>query len=104
MMIAMDDNIVGLFAESRAGHDKGKTFVIISNDREFAEVADGKSRTIERPKRKNRKHLRIIQNELCGEIRSKLLNNKPVSNEEIKYVLKQRGRMMLTSANAADAK
>ncbi|MCL2719438.1 MAG: KOW domain-containing RNA-binding protein [Lachnospiraceae bacterium] len=82
----MNENLIGLFAESRAGHDKGKVFIIVSAEAEYAGIADGKSRIIENPKQKNIKHLSIIKKETP--LREKLLANNPVSNEEIKYALK----------------
>lgn len=90
----IDENIVGLFAQSSAGHDKGKIFLILSDEKEFVYIADGKSRTIEKPKRKNRKHLLLIKNEakISGEmkaLREKLLRNEPIRNEEVKYAIKK---------------
>ncbi len=57
----MDENIVGMLATSMAGHDKDSVYVIIREDGEYIYVADGKSRTVERPKRKNRKHVQLIK-------------------------------------------
>lgn len=57
----MDENIVGMFAASKAGHDKDSVYVIIREDGEYIYVADGKSRTVERPKRKNKKHVQLIK-------------------------------------------
>ena len=48
----MEENIVGMLAASKAGHDKDSVYVIIREDGEYIYVADGKSRTVERPKRK----------------------------------------------------
>jgi len=44
---------------SRAGRDKGYYMAVIGSDNEkdFVIVADGKERPLERPKRKNPKHL-----------------------------------------------
>ena len=57
----MDENIVGMLATSKAGHDKDFVYVIIREDGEYIYVADGKSRTVERPKRKNKKHIQLIK-------------------------------------------
>ena len=94
--------LVGLFAESRAGHDKGRTYVIFHDEvisggaSEYVYVVDGKLRTIENPKRKNIKHLIITKNmteyQVALELREKLLNNIPVSNEEIKFVIRAMSR------------
>lgn len=50
----------GVLAKSLAGHDKGELFVIIQEDREYVFLADGKKRSIEEPKRKNKKHIQVV--------------------------------------------
>ncbi|MDE6603904.1 MAG: KOW domain-containing RNA-binding protein [Lachnospiraceae bacterium] len=57
----MEENIVGMLATSKAGHDKDSVYVIIREDAEYIYVADGRSRTVDRPKRKNRKHIQLIK-------------------------------------------
>mgnify|MGYP001069469892 FL=1 len=57
----MEENIVGMLASSKAGHDKDSVYVIIREDGEYIYVADGTSRTVERPKRKNKKHVQVIK-------------------------------------------
>lgn len=57
----MEENIVGMLVTSKAGHDKDSVYVIIREDGEYIYVVDGRSRTVERPKRKNRKHVRLIK-------------------------------------------
>ena len=42
---------------SRAGHDKGSFFIVLSTDGEFAYIADGRGRTIASPKKKKLIHL-----------------------------------------------
>lgn len=42
---------------SRAGRDRDEWFVVLSVEGDFAWVANGKSRTLARPKRKRLKHL-----------------------------------------------
>ena len=55
MDITTDDVVVSL-----AGHDKGGVFAVIGLDREYAIIADGRQRKIEKPKKKKRKHLKAI--------------------------------------------
>lgn len=57
----MEENIVGMLATSKAGHDRHSVYVIIREDGEYIYAADGKSRTVERPKRKNKKHIQLIK-------------------------------------------
>lgn len=57
----MEDSMVGMLATSKAGRDKNAVYVIIQETGEYIYVADGRGRTIERPKRKNKKHIQIIK-------------------------------------------
>lgn len=57
----MEENIVGMLAISKAGHDKDSVYVIIREDGEYIYVADGRGRTADRPKRKNKKHVQLIK-------------------------------------------
>ena len=40
---------------SKAGRDKGQLFYVIDADEQYVYLADGKSRKLEKPKRKKRK-------------------------------------------------
>ncbi len=51
--------MVGRVVCSAAGRDRGSFMVIVAEDREFLLVCDGKQRPVERPKRKNPKHLKF---------------------------------------------
>lgn len=48
----------GTVVISRAGHDCGRAMLVVRIDGEFLFVADGKERKLEKPKKKNRKHVR----------------------------------------------
>ena len=56
----MDRYEKGMLAKSKAGHDKGHMYVIFKVDDAYVYLVDGNVRTIERPKRKKRKHVQII--------------------------------------------
>lgn len=43
---------------SLAGHDKGRAMVVTQIDGGIIFVADGKERKLEKPKKKNKKHVR----------------------------------------------
>ncbi len=47
-------------AKSLAGHDKDHVYAVINEDENNVYLADGKSRTLDRPKRKNRRHVQLI--------------------------------------------
>lgn len=83
-----DSTNVGMFAISRAGHDIGHRYIIIREMQDYVYLADGDLRTVDNPKRKNRKHIQIIRKGAGTVIKNKLQNNQPVNNEEIKYIIK----------------
>lgn len=66
----MEDSIVGMLATSKAGHDKESLYVIIREEGEYIYVADGQGRTIEKPKRKNKKHIQLIKKKRMPEPRN----------------------------------
>jgi ribosomal protein L14E/L6E/L27E len=68
----MEEKMVGLLAMSKAGHDKGALYVIIREEGEYVYVADGRIRTSDRPKKKNRKHVQIIKKKQITEPESGL--------------------------------
>ena len=45
---------------STAGRDAGQWFYVISEDPVFLRLANGKDRTLEKPKRKKRKHVQKV--------------------------------------------
>ncbi|MCD8231957.1 MAG: KOW domain-containing RNA-binding protein [Clostridiales bacterium] len=74
-------------AKSKAGHDKDQIYVIVREDRDFVYLADGVYRTVGRPKRKNRKHIQII-NSIPAEAAELLRQNNVPGDLEIKRALK----------------
>ena len=68
---------------STAGRDQGKLFYVIGTDPAFLYLANGKDRTLEKPKRKKRKH---IQKVLRSETRvaEKLRLGDKVLNSELR--------------------
>ena len=79
----MEDSIVGMLATSKAGHDKDTVYVIIREEGEYIYVADGQSRTADRPKRKNKKHVQIIKKKRLWE------PEKGFEDLEIKKIIKE---------------
>ena len=53
--------MVGRVVISSAGRDKAKVMVIVKETENYLLVCDGKERPVERPKRKNRKHLKLTK-------------------------------------------
>ena len=50
----------GMLAKSKAGHDTGKVYVIIEVDDTYVYLADGSIRTLDRLKKKKKKHVQVI--------------------------------------------
>ena len=48
---------IGQIVISKAGRDKGMTFVVTALDGEYAYLVDGRIRRLANPKRKKRKHI-----------------------------------------------
>ena len=66
---------------STAGRDQGDWFYVIAEDPVYLMLVDGKGRTLEKPKRKKRKHVqKVLRSEtrVAGKIRSgdKVLNSE----------------------------
>lgn len=53
--------MTGMLASSKAGHDKDTVYVIVKEETEYIYLVDGKVRTLDKPKRKNKKHIQIIK-------------------------------------------
>ena len=51
----------GMIVKSVAGHDQDRFYVVVGLDEEHAWIADGKQRKLERPKKKNGKHLALTK-------------------------------------------
>ena len=51
---------IGTIVKATAGRDAGKLFVVISILDDYAIIANGKSRKLEKPKNKKIKHLKYV--------------------------------------------
>jgi ribosomal protein L14E/L6E/L27E len=72
--------------QSLAGHDKGEYFFVMDLTEEAVLIADGKRRTSERPKRKNRKHVRKAAR-IDSLVVSKIHSGDKVLNSELRKAL-----------------
>ena len=80
--------------EATAGREKGKLFFVLETDGEdYLLLADGKSRHVEAPKRKKRKHARFIA-DTEDRVAAKIRENEKVTNSEL--------RKSIASYNGAD--
>lgn len=51
----------GMLVKSLAGHDKGKFYVIINIEENIVFLADGSIRTLNRLKKKKKRHVQLIR-------------------------------------------
>ena len=89
----ISDFIISDVVMSTAGRDKGKLFYVVGTDPVFLFLANGKDRSLDKPKRKKRKH---IQKVLRSETRvaEKLRNGDRVLNSELRRDLAYFSREM----------
>ena len=78
---------IGEFAKSKAGHDKEEIFIIINKEEEYVYLVDGKSRILDKPKKKKIKHIQVI-NQIDEELQRKLETNLILRDEDIKRAKK----------------
>ena len=77
-------------ARSLAGHDKGSVYAVVSEEEGRIALADGKSRTLEKPKYKNARHVQMIVR-LPEEIRQLL--EDAGRNEDLVHLLRRYGKL-----------
>jgi len=77
----LPDIMISDVVTSTAGRDQGKLFYVIGTDQVYLLLVNGKDRTVEKPKRKKRKHVRKVlrpETRVAGKIRTgdKVLNSE----------------------------
>ena len=82
------DISIGSVVISKAGRDKGRNFIVVALEGEYAYLCDGDLRKSDSPKKKKRKHL-AVTNIICDYIGDKINENKKVTNTEIRRALSE---------------
>jgi len=77
-----ESNIV----RSDAGRDRGKLFCVLAVQGEYLLLADGKSRKVESPKRKKRKHVLFVAAD-DTRLSEKIRNEEKITNSELRRAL-----------------
>lgn len=72
--------------KSTAGRDQGKLFFVLDVNEEFLLLADGKSRKVESPKRKKRKHVQFFRRFDCR-VAEKIRSEEKITNSELRRTL-----------------
>lgn len=85
----MPESQVGLLVTSIAGRDRAKSYVIVGPAGPgFVHVVDGRVRKMDRPKRKNLKHL-VVHHVADPDLLAKLAGGEPVTDELVRRALKR---------------
>jgi len=84
------ENITGKFAISKAGHDKDKMYVIVDQNGKYVYLADGKYKTMASPKKKNIRHIRIINETVKEELCAAIEKKKAHIDTDIKCAIKNK--------------
>lgn len=71
---------------SDAGRDKGKLFVVLGVEGEYLLLADGKSRKVESPKRKKRRHVLFVAEDE-SRLSEKIKGEERITNSELRRTL-----------------
>ena len=77
----------GRLAFSRAGHDKGKLYLIIRQEGERVWLADGRTRSVQDPKKKNRKHIQPAGQEFSEEEVASFFENPAWADNRIRETI-----------------
>ncbi|MDI9476425.1 MAG: RNA-binding protein [Natronincolaceae bacterium] len=82
---------IGQIVRSKAGRDKGKIFVVLGRvDAKHVLIVDGSLRRVDKPKKKQTKHLAKM-NLVSNEIRAAISNNEKISNGFIRKEFERLG-------------
>lgn len=80
--------MIGMLAFSKAGHDKDTVYVIVGEEKEFVYLSDGRLKSVEAPKKKNKRHIQIVKRVMDEDVAKRLQQGDPVRDEEIKKIIK----------------
>lgn len=86
-----DDMDIGRVVLAKAGRDKGRHFVIVGRiDENYVWIANGRTRSIDKPKKKKIKHLEAKPHVVYN-VREKILSGKKVFDAELRKSLEALG-------------
>lgn len=87
----MNEPVIGSVCTSRAGHDKGRSFLIVGIfDEQHVLLSDGVTRKLARPKKKKLTHLRV-EPQKAGEIAKKFAENQEILDADVRKALQLYG-------------
>lgn len=74
----MIEDLKGFFCTSLAGHDKGRVYYITEEDDIYIYLCDGDLRPLSKPKKKKKRHVRLIKT-----------RKNPLTDSEIRKYIKE---------------
>ena len=89
---------VGQVVYSKCGHDKGKAFIVTEIEEDFLYLTDGKSRKMDKPKKKKTKHVQIT-NYYDDELKTKIENGEYLLEADFVKALKKYSDQKQSKAN-----
>ncbi len=78
----------GDLVRSLTGRDKGNCFLVIDVEDDFVRIVDGKIHKIQKPKRKNLKHIKTILTAKYKSFADKIKIGQPVGNKRVFQLIK----------------
>ena len=72
--------------QATAGREQGKYFFVLETDGEYLLLADGKTRRVEAPKRKSRKHVRFVADG-AESVAEKIRSKEKITNSELRKAI-----------------
>ena len=82
--------MIGKYATSKAGHDKGKLYIIAASDDTHVYLVDGEYKRMGAPKKKNIRHIQVINEMVEADLLTQICNRQPHIDDAIKYAIKQK--------------
>lgn len=83
----MNEPVIGRVCTSRAGHDKGRAFLIVGvHDDNHVLICDGDTRKLSQPKKKKLQHLHI-EPQKADEIANKFAECKEILDADVRKAL-----------------
>ncbi len=84
----MRESLIGRFAISKAGHDSETVYLIMAEDDKNLYLTDGICHPLDKPKKKNKKHVQVM-NKTAGEpVFGRLYNKEKIFDHEVRYAIK----------------
>ena len=93
----LPDTMIADVVVSTAGRDAGLLFYVIGSDGDYLLLANGKGRSLEKPKRKKRKHAnKVLRSET--RVAEKLRSGDKVLNSELRRDLAYLSQVLQSNA------